>query len=194
MKTNTVSFAAKALGQLSRLWKSRQQAASRKARRRAFLVENLEPRAMMAADVLTSLTSTGSNLYGPYSEVGSNSAGTNNYSTSAMPEGESGQDLVAFAKALAASGAKLYGADWNADTTTQRNTFEDGWRFLPFVEVTNADHTANSVATTNNITTYPTWVFANSTRLTGPQTLSAISAASGIADPNECDPDFFNAV
>ncbi|MGV3607065.1 MAG: Ig-like domain-containing protein [Planctomycetaceae bacterium] len=190
MKTNSVSFAAKALGQLSRLWKSRQQAASRKARRRAFLVENLEPRAMMAADVLTSLTSTGSNLYGPYSEVGSNSAGTNTYSTSAMPEGESGQDLVAFAKALAASGAKLYGADWNADTTTQRNTFEDGWRFLPFVEVTNADHTANSVATTNNITTYPTWVFANSTRLTGPQTLSAISAASGIAIPTNSNPTF----
>ncbi len=189
MKTTSVSFAEKAFGHLSRLWKSRYTAASQKARRRAFLVETLEPRAMMAGDLLSAMTSGGSNLYAPYSEVGSTTAG-GTYSTSAMPEGESGQDLVAFAKALATSGAKLYGADWQADTATQRATFEDGGRFLPFVEVTNADHTPNSVATTNNITTYPTWVFANSTRLVGPQTLAAISTASGIAIPTSVNPTF----
>ncbi|MFO0942922.1 MAG: peptidylprolyl isomerase [Pirellulales bacterium] len=54
---------------------------------------------------------------------------------------------------------------------------------LTFVEVTNPDRTANSVATTNNITTYPTWVFPDGSRLTGVQTLATIAQKAGVAIP-----------
>lgn len=89
-------------------------------------------------------------------------------------------NLVAFAQALTAAGAKLYGAAWSADTTEQRAMFEDGGQFLPFVEVTNANRTPNQTATDNSITTYPTWVFADGSRLVGIQTLEELSEHTGI--------------
>jgi cyclophilin family peptidyl-prolyl cis-trans isomerase len=92
-------------------------------------------------------------------------------------------DLVAFAKALKAAGAKLYGAGWSADTTAQKELFEDGGQFLDFVEVTNGDRTLNSAGTANSITTYPTWIFDDGTRLEGVQTLEALSDHTGIAIP-----------
>jgi cyclophilin family peptidyl-prolyl cis-trans isomerase/glutaredoxin len=92
-------------------------------------------------------------------------------------------DKVAFAKALTAAGAIMYGADWCPHCTATKNLFEDGKLYINFVEVTNPDHSPNAIATANNITSYPTWVFANGQRLTGQQTLEAISAASGVPIP-----------
>jgi cyclophilin family peptidyl-prolyl cis-trans isomerase len=97
-------------------------------------------------------------------------------------------DLVAFANALKAAGAKLYGAGWSAETTAQKELFEDGGQFLDFVEVTNSDRTPNSTATQNNITTYPTWIFADGTRLEGVQTLQALSDHTGISIPVSSSP------
>ncbi|TXT35173.1 MAG: cyclophilin type peptidyl-prolyl cis-trans isomerase, partial [Planctomycetota bacterium] len=99
-------------------------------------------------------------------------------------------DLVAFAQQLNAAGAKLYGAAWNADTTAQMQLFGDGAQFLSFVESTNTSHQPNQVATDHNITTYPTWIFADNSRLTGVQTLAALSAQSGIAIPQDFLPGF----
>ncbi|MDZ4656578.1 MAG: peptidylprolyl isomerase [Bythopirellula sp.] len=89
-------------------------------------------------------------------------------------------NLVAFAQALSAAGAKFFGAGWSAETTSQREVFEDGGQFLPFVEVTNPNRTPNQTATDNNITTYPTWVFSDGSRLVGVQTLQALSDHTGI--------------
>ena len=98
-------------------------------------------------------------------------------------------DLAAFAKALKNGGATLYGAAWDATTTAQRQLFGDGAQFLNFVEVTNNDHTLNSVANANNITTTsPTWVFADQTRLVGNQTLAALAAQANIAIPQGFTP------
>ena len=98
-------------------------------------------------------------------------------------------DLAAFAKALKNGGATLYGAAWDATTTTQRQLFGDGAQFLNFVEVTNADHSLNSTANANNITTTsPTWVFAGQSRLVGNQTLAALAAQANIAIPQGFTP------
>lgn len=99
-------------------------------------------------------------------------------------------DLVAFAQQLNAAGAKLYGAAWNANTTAQMQLFGDGAQFLSFVESTNTNHQPNQAATNHNITTYPTWIFADNSRLTGIQTLAAISAQAGIAIPQGFTPGF----
>ncbi len=98
-------------------------------------------------------------------------------------------DLAAFAKALKNGGATLYGAAWDATTTAQRQLFGDGAQFLNFVEVTNADHSLNSTANANNITTTsPTWVFADQSRLVGNQTLAALAAQANIAIPQGFTP------
>jgi hypothetical protein len=99
-------------------------------------------------------------------------------------------DLVAFAKQLDAAGAKLYGAAWDATTTAQRQLFGDGSQFLSFTEVTNTSHNPNQIAISNSITTYPTWIFADNTRLVGVQTLAALTAKTGIAVPLGVTPGF----
>ena len=99
-------------------------------------------------------------------------------------------DLVAFSQQLNAAGAKLFGAAWDVNTTAQRQLFGDGAQFLPFIEVTNTSHNPNQTAISNNITTYPTWVFADNSRLEGVQTLAALSAKTGIAIPQGFTPGF----
>lgn len=95
-------------------------------------------------------------------------------------EGEPADDLVAFAKALAATRTVMYGADWCAVCSQQKQLFEDGGKYLPYVNVTNPDRTPNQFAIQNNITNYPTWVFPDGSRLEGLQSLSTISGRSGV--------------
>ncbi len=92
-------------------------------------------------------------------------------------------DHVAFARAL--SDAVLYGAYWNEDTTEQKELFQDGQSFLPYVEVTDSNRELNEVGTENDIDldNLPVWVFPNGTRLTGVQTAQAIADAAGISVP-----------
>lgn len=104
------------------------------------------------------------------------------------PEGEHGDDLVAFAKALADTSTILYGANWHAETSQQRRIFEDGGKYLPYVNVTNADRSPNEIAIQNNITVYPTWVFPDGSRLTGTQSLATISQRSGVEIPSSARP------
>ncbi len=99
-------------------------------------------------------------------------------------------DLVAFSKALNSAGVKFYGTAWSAEATAQKQLFEDGGQFLPFVEVSNPDGTPNQAATDNNITQFPTWVFPDQSRLTGLQTLESLSLQSGIAIPTGVNPSF----
>lgn len=104
------------------------------------------------------------------------------------PEGEAGDDLVAFAKALAATTTKFYGADWCRFCADQKRLFGDGGKYLPYIDVTNPDRSPKQIATDNNITTYPTWVFPDGSRLTGLQTLATISQRSGVAIPQSSAP------
>ena len=54
--------------------------------------------------------------------------------------------------------------------------------------MTNPDRTRNATAISENVTQYPTWEFANGTRVTGVQTLAQLSALSGVAIPSGSDP------
>ncbi len=99
-------------------------------------------------------------------------------------------DLVAFAKALNSAGVKYFGTAWSPETTTQKQLFQDGGQFLPFIEVSNPNGTPNQAATDNNITTFPTWEFPDHSRLTGLQALETISQRSGVAIPNGVTPSF----
>jgi large repetitive protein len=158
---------------------------------RTIRFEPLERRELMAADFFE--FATPSMAASAYADVASTSASTNAATPSSLraegeAEGEAADDLVAFAKALTTAGAKLYGADWSATTTEQRGLFEEGSVSLPFVEVTNADRSLNTIGTQQNITTFPTWKFTNGNTLTGLQTLQQIATSSGVAIPQGLQP------
>ena len=93
-------------------------------------------------------------------------------------------DHIAFAKALAAANVTMYGAGWCPNCTSQKELFQDGQSFLPFVEVTNPDRTPNQIAIDEQIDVYPTWERADGTRLEGVQTLEAIAEFHRCRHPN----------
>ncbi len=142
---------------------------------------------MLAGDSLSDLWPPVDDAGGSGADVGGETSGATAgqpFESGAEGEETTAPDLVAFAKALAAKeGVKLYGAAWCPACTTQKQMFEDGADFLPFVEVSNADRTPNATAIAQNITSYPTWVFADGTRAVGALDLETISQRAGVAIP-----------
>lgn len=175
-------------------------AAARAALQRSLRVESLEGRLLMAADLVgaqesqsvavATWWSTADQLGGQALASGASQQNEALLSAELQGEGEANQDLVGFAKALTSAGAKFYGAAWCPMCNSQKALFDDGAKFLPFIEVTNPDRTPNQIATDNNITAYPTWTFANGTRVTGSQTLSQLSSLSGVPIPASDTPSF----
>ncbi|QDS86552.1 putative peptidyl-prolyl cis-trans isomerase [Rosistilla ulvae] len=108
----------------------------------------------------------------------------------ATPEGEAAPDLVAFAKALSDGGVVFFGAAWCPNCTEQKELFEDGQNYLPFVEVTNPDHSLNATGTAEGISSFPTWRFQDGTEVEGVLSLADISQRSGIAIPQGETPSF----
>jgi cyclophilin family peptidyl-prolyl cis-trans isomerase len=176
-----------------------QQPETRKSR--AIRFEPLERRELMAADFFetTEAASMASGLgqsasaafvaspVGTASPVGMASGAS---VSGLQGEGEAAPDSVAFAKALTAAGAKFYGADWCPFCSQQKALFNEGANYLPFVEVTNPNRSLNAIGTQENITTFPTWKFANGQVATGLKTLSELSTLSGVAIPTSSDPTF----
>jgi len=158
---------------------------------RRILVEPLEARQLMAADGFTALLgsaydSSAEQYYGTTMLLGEGEMSA---------EGEDADDLVAFAVALADSGTRFFGAAWCPFCTAQKELFDDGYKFLPFVEVTNPDRSPNQIAIDEGITQYPTWEFPDGSRVTGLQTLQTLSQRSGVAIPQSSTPslpDFAN--
>ncbi len=89
-------------------------------------------------------------------------------------------DLVAFAKDLAATETKFFGAAWCPHCTDQKELFQDGQLFLPFVEVTNPNRTPNEIGMEEEVFVYPTWEFPDGSRLEGLQDLLTLSERSGV--------------
>ena len=163
------------------LWKSGDE----NPRRGRLLLEQLEQRQLMAGD--TDLLYT-DGVAATFSSS-TNNAGV--YAAATTAEGEAGPDLAAFAKALADAGVKLYGAAWNADTTAQRKLFEDGYKFLNFIEISKSNRTVNAVGTAKGLTSFaPTWEFPDNSTLTGVQTLTTLAQKAGVSIPSSNKPSF----
>ncbi len=147
---------------------------------RRIRVEALETRQLLVADI--------------FSPLGLGSSREESQSLYAMTvsnmiaEGEAQDDLVAFAKALRDAGVQFFGADWCPFCTEQKQLFQDGGQFLPFVEVTNPDRSLNAIGIAENITNFPTWEFQNGDRLEGVRTLATISQKAGIPIPKSSTP------
>lgn len=155
--------------------------------RRKIVVEPLENRQLLAADGFMALLGSS---YGDMQSEDNLSQGNLVGEGELSAEGEDAPDLVAFARALADSGTRFFGAAWCEFCTQQKELFEDGGQFLPFIEVTNPDRTPNQIAGDEGITEYPTWEFPDGTRVTGVQTLETLAQRSEVAIPSSSTPSF----
>ncbi|MGN6545658.1 MAG: Ig-like domain-containing protein [Aureliella sp.] len=149
---------------------------------RSVRLEALERRELFAADTFLPLLGSAQDS-APQPAVASSTSGL-------VAEGEAAPDLVAFAKALRDSGTQMFGAYWCPHCLAQKQLFQDGAQFLPYVEVTDNKRQPNSIAVSENITQYPTWEFPDGSRLVGEQTLETLAAKAGVAIPQASKPSF----
>lgn len=80
-----------------------------------------------------------------------------------------GQDKYdGFAECLTESGAKMYGAYWCAACIEQKRMFGNSWDRIEYIECSlpnNAGQTQECIS--EGIQSYPTWEFADGSRLSG---------------------------
>ena len=80
------------------------------------------------------------------------------------------------AKCIAAKQAKFYGAFWCPHCKEQKDAFGASSKYLPYIECSTPDgQNQLQECITADITSYPTWVFADGSRLKGPQTLATLA-------------------
>lgn len=81
-----------------------------------------------------------------------------------------------FAQCLKDKGAVFYGAFWCPHCKAQKALFGRSVTLLPYTECSTADGKDQlQVCKDKNITNYPTWEFADGTRITGEATLQQLS-------------------
>jgi hypothetical protein len=91
-----------------------------------------------------------------------------------------------FAKCIAQTGTKFYGAFWCPHCAAQKAEFGDSEKYLPYVECSLPDESGQTqVCIDNNIQSYPTWVFPDGTRLTGTTELATLAQKTGCALPGQ---------
>jgi thiol-disulfide isomerase/thioredoxin len=93
--------------------------------------------------------------------------------------------LDGFAQCIADSGAKFYGAWWCPHCREQKEMFGRSERLLPYIECSGPNQGGPQKEECNqaNIEGYPTWVFADSSRLTGQVPLETLAQKTGCTLP-----------
>jgi len=85
--------------------------------------------------------------------------------------------LVSFAECLTAEKVKMYGAYWCPHCTTQKNLFgEEAFSKVNYIECdANGENGNPTLCTAENIKAYPTWEFADESRVEGTMELSDLA-------------------
>lgn len=82
----------------------------------------------------------------------------------------------ALASCIAESGAKFYGAFWCPHCNNQKKMFGDSQKLLPYIECSTPDGKGQTqVCIDQGIQSYPTWIFADGSKLTGEIDLSTLA-------------------
>ena len=97
-----------------------------------------------------------------------------------LQSGSSGPQLPgrydSFSTFLKDKGAVFYGAFWCSHCQAQKKLFGSSVKLLPYVECSNASGTAQlPICTDKNISGYPTWEFADGSRLNGEIPLATLA-------------------
>jgi hypothetical protein len=87
----------------------------------------------------------------------------------------------AFAKCLTERGIKMYGAFWCPHCEDQRKDFGRSFRYVNYVEcgVRGNLNAQTAACTISGIESYPTWEFADGSRVKGRVPLQILSGLSG---------------
>ncbi|TAK04818.1 hypothetical protein EPO33_02370 [Patescibacteria group bacterium] len=94
--------------------------------------------------------------------------------------------LDGFASCLGEKGAKFYGAFWCPHCANQKKLFGKSAKKLPYIECGVAGNTSaqTQVCTDAEVKGYPTWVFADASRLSGEIPLQTLAEKTGCALPS----------
>ena len=88
-----------------------------------------------------------------------------------------------FAQCLSDAGVKFYGTFWCPHCVAQKKIFNNS-KMLPYVECSTPNGQAQTkVCADAGITSYPTWVFSDGSRLDGEQTFATLAEKTGCAEP-----------
>lgn len=94
--------------------------------------------------------------------------------------------LDGFAQCLKDKNAVFYGAFWCPHCQNQKRLFGRSAKFLPYVECSTPDGRSQTPdCTEKNVEGYPTWEFADQSRINGEATLEALSGKTGCVIPPE---------
>ena len=99
------------------------------------------------------------------------------------PVGAAGLD--AFGRCLKDRGATFYGASWCPHCAAQRQTLGDAMSHVRYVECSEDGNRGAPARTCKaaNVSSYPTWVFADGSRESGEQSLEALASRTGCPLP-----------
>lgn len=93
-------------------------------------------------------------------------------------------ELDSFAQCLADQGAVFYGAFWCPNCQNQKKMFGSSAKLLKYVECSTLDAKSQlPQCREENITGYPTWEFADGSRLTGQIPLLQLAEKTGCVLP-----------
>ena len=91
-----------------------------------------------------------------------------------------------FAMCIKDSGATFYGAFWCPHCQAQKKMFGSSAKLLPYVECSTLDGQSQlPECTTKGVESYPTWEFADLSRLTGEVAMETLASKTGCALPVE---------
>jgi hypothetical protein len=91
----------------------------------------------------------------------------------------------AFAQCLKDKGATFYGAFWCPHCQAQKKMFGTSAKLLPYVECSTADAGAQTqICIDKKVQSYPTWEFADGTRLTGEIPLAQLAEKTSCVLPD----------
>lgn len=91
-----------------------------------------------------------------------------------------GSNNDALASCLAEKGVKMYGAYWCPHCANQKDMFGSSFEKIEYVECSLPNRGGQTeFCREKNIESYPTWEFADSSRLTGEQKLEALAVKAG---------------
>ncbi len=89
----------------------------------------------------------------------------------------------ALAQCISDSNAKFYGAYWCPHCQAQKTLFGKSAKKLPYVECASSQAQQTQVCIDNKIESYPTWEFADGTRITGEQSFADLASKTGCVVP-----------
>ena len=90
----------------------------------------------------------------------------------ATRQAPSNPQLDTFAKCLAEKKVTMYGAYWCSHCQAQKKLFGPSFQYVPYVECT----VDVKSCTEKNINGYPTWIFADGSRIEGEMSLQSLSS------------------